>query len=31
MHWQLPGTPAMAAKIAGHPWSLEELLEEVEG
>jgi hypothetical protein len=23
----LPGTPAMAAKLTGHPWTLEELLE----
>jgi IS1 family transposase len=31
MHGSLPGTPAMAAKIAGHPWTLEELLAEAEG
>lgn len=30
MHNSLPGTPAMAARIAGHPWTLEELLTEVE-
>jgi hypothetical protein len=24
------GTPAMAAKIAGHPWTMEELLTEAE-
>jgi hypothetical protein len=27
MHGSLPGTPAMAAGIAGHPWSLEELVD----
>ena len=26
----LPGTPAMAARLTGHPWSMEELLEEAE-
>jgi IS1 family transposase len=26
MHGSLNGTPAMAAKVAGHPWTLEELL-----
>ena len=30
VHGSLPGTPAMAAKIAGHPWTLEELLAEAE-
>lgn len=30
MHGSLPGTPAMAAGIAGHPWSLEELYDEVQ-
>jgi hypothetical protein len=30
MHGSLPGTPAMAARIAGHPWTMEELLEESE-
>jgi hypothetical protein len=25
MHGSLPGTPAMAAGVAGHPWPLEEL------
>ena len=30
MHGSLPGTPAMAAGIAGHPWTLQELLAEVE-
>src|SRR5438105_769043 len=30
MHGSLPGTPAMAAGISGHPWTLEELLNEVE-
>ena len=25
VHGSLPGTPAMAAKIAGHPWTMEEL------
>ena len=30
MHGSLPGTPAMAAKVTGHPWTLEELLEEAE-
>ena len=28
LHGSLPGTPAMAAGITGHPWTLEELLEE---
>ncbi len=28
MHGSLTGTPAMAAGLAGHPWSLAELLEE---
>lgn len=28
MHGSLPGTPAMAAKIAGQPWDMEELLSE---
>ena len=27
MHGSLPGTPAMAAGIAGHPWSMEELFD----
>lgn len=27
MHGSLPGTPAMAAGVAGHPWTLEELLD----
>ncbi|HVS38423.1 MAG TPA: hypothetical protein VMS17_22890 [Gemmataceae bacterium] len=27
MHGSLPGTPAMAAGIAGHPWTMEELLD----
>jgi len=27
LHGSLPGTPAMAARIAGHPWTLEELLD----
>jgi IS1 family transposase len=26
-HASLPGTPAMAAHVAGHPWTLEELLQ----
>jgi IS1 family transposase len=30
MHGSLNGTPAMAARIAGHPWTLEELLEAAE-
>ena len=30
LHGSLPGTPAMAAGIAGHPWSMEELLQEAE-
>jgi IS1 family transposase len=30
MHGSLPGTPAMAAGIAGHPWPMQELLERVE-
>jgi len=30
MHGSLPGTPAMAAKMAGHPWTLEELLDRLE-
>jgi len=30
LHGSLPGTPAMAAKIAGHPWSLEELYDAVQ-
>ena len=25
MHGSLPGTPAMAAKISGHPWAMDEL------
>ena len=29
-HGSLLGTPAMAAKLTGHPWSMEELLEEAE-
>ncbi len=29
MHASLPGTPAMAARVAGHPWSIEELYDEV--
>jgi len=27
MHGSLPGTPAMAAGIAGHPWTMEELFD----
>lgn len=27
VHGSLPGTPAMAAKLTGHPWSMEELLD----
>jgi hypothetical protein len=27
MHGSLPGTPAMAAKLTGHPWTLEELMD----
>jgi hypothetical protein len=30
MHGSLNGTPAMAAKIAGHPWTLEELVDKLE-
>jgi IS1 family transposase len=30
MHGSLSGTPAMAARLAGHPWTLEELLEAAE-
>jgi len=30
MHGSLPGTPALAARIAGHPWTLEELLTHAE-
>jgi IS1 transposase len=30
MHGSLPGTPAMAARLTGHPWSMEELLQEAE-
>ena len=30
LHGSLPGTPAMAAQIAGHPWAMEELLTEAE-
>jgi hypothetical protein len=30
MHGSLPGTPAMAAGIAGHPWTLAELLDRLE-
>lgn len=30
LHGSLPGTPAMAARIAGHPWTLRELLERIE-
>ncbi len=30
MHGNLNGTPAMAARIAGHPWTLAELIERVE-
>jgi hypothetical protein len=29
MHGSLPGTPAMAARTAGHPWTLEELYDAV--
>jgi len=29
MHGSLNGTPAMAARVAGHPWSIEELYEKV--
>jgi IS1 family transposase len=28
VHGSLPGTPAMAARLTGHPWTMEELLEE---
>ncbi len=31
MHGSLNGTPAMAAKVASHPWSIEELWERVMG
>jgi hypothetical protein len=27
MHGSLPGTPAMEAGLAGHPWTLEELFD----
>jgi len=27
LHGSLPGTPAMAARLTGHPWTLQELLE----
>ena len=27
LHGSLPGTPAMAAGIAGHPWTMEELFD----
>jgi IS1 family transposase len=30
VHGSLPGTPAMAARLTGHPWTMEELLEEAE-
>jgi hypothetical protein len=30
MHGSLPGTPAMAARVAGHPWTLAELLDRLE-
>ena len=30
MHGGLPGTPAMAARLTGHPWTMEELLEAAE-
>jgi hypothetical protein len=30
MHASLPGTPAMAAGIAGHPWTLAELMDRLE-
>ena len=30
VHGSLPGTPAMAAKLTGHPWTMEELLQEAE-
>ncbi len=30
MHGSLPGTPAMEAGLAGHPWSLEELFDGLE-
>jgi len=29
-HGSLFGTPAMAAALTGHPWSMEELLAEAE-
>ena len=31
MHGSLNGTPAMAAKVASHPWSIDELYERVMG
>ena len=31
MHASLNGTPAMAANVAGHPWSIEELFARVMG
>jgi hypothetical protein len=30
LHGSLSGTPAMAAKMAGHPWTMGELLTEAE-
>jgi len=30
MHGSLAGTPAMAAKMAGHPWTLGELLDRLD-
>ena len=30
IHGSLPGTPAMAARLTGHPSTMEELLEEAE-
>jgi hypothetical protein len=29
LHGSLTGTPAMAAKVTGHPWSMDELYEKV--
>ena len=30
VHGSLPGTPAMAARLTGHPWTTEELLKQAE-
>ena len=31
LHGSLPGTPAMAARLTGHPWTMDELLTKADG